>query len=267
MSLLPRPSGSGRGFVLRAWPTGETSVVAAVLVDGVGLLRLLAKGAREQHSRLRPLVQPGRLADLEFSLDPARELQYLRGGTVVLDPLAVSPTLERSVYLLAALEIIDCCRPGHGHETGLFTLCEAYVEVLSCADPGREAALYYAFEIALLELLGVRPELEICTHCGARREQAADGVAWLSPAAGGLVCGDCADAGAEVGGAAVTRRLTPADLAAWPELAAAPRVWPVQPLAREAARNWGVMLHRFLEYHLPGYRLPASLALLRGQPR
>jgi hypothetical protein len=26
------------------------------------------------------------------------------------------------------------------------------------------------------------------------------------------------------------------------------------------------MLHRFLEYHLPGYRLPAALDLLRAGP-
>lgn len=258
MSLLPRPVASGRSLVLRTWPTGETSVIASVLVAELGLLRLVAKGARLQASRLRPLVQPGRLAELEFSLDPARDLQYLRGGSLLLDPLAGAPTLERSACLLGALEIIDRCRPGDGHEEGLFTLCEAYVQVLSCADPGCETAHFYAFEIALLELMGIHPQLQACAQCATPRAEAPGG-SWLSPAAGGLVCGSCAANGAVAG----ARPLTEAALAAWDDLSAAPAAWPPAPLTRTVARDWGVMLHRFLEYHLPGYRLPAALALLR----
>ena len=78
--MLPQPTGSGRGLILRRWPAGETSVVAAALVEGHGLLRLLAKGARQMRSRLRPLVEPGRLVDLEFTLYRDRDLQCFRGG-------------------------------------------------------------------------------------------------------------------------------------------------------------------------------------------
>jgi len=260
VSVLPRPAASGRGLVLRIWPTGETSVIASALTAEHGLVRLMAKGARQTRSRLRSLVQPGHLADLEFSLDPDRDLQYLRGGSLVLDPLADSATLERTAYLLAALEIVDRCRPGHGHEAGLFALCEDYVQVLSCADTGREAALYYAFEIALLDLQGVRPQLEDCTQCARDRDDLAGGALWLSPAAGGLVCADCATGG----GAAGARPLTDAALGVWNELASAPQGWPALDMSRSIARDWGVMLHRFLEYHLPGYRLPTALDLLRA---
>jgi DNA repair protein RecO (recombination protein O) len=260
VSVLPRPAASDRGVVLRVWPTGETSSVASVLTAEHGLVRLLAKGARQTRSRLRPLVQPGRLVELEFSLDPARELQFLRGGGLLRDPLAAAPTLEKSAYLQAALELVDRCRPGHGHEAGLFPLCHGFLEVLSCAGPGREAALFYAFETALLELLGTGPELAGCVHCGRDRDDLAGGGLWFSPAGGGLVCGDCARAQ----GVAGARPLTAESLALWPELTAAPRRWPDRTLPRAVARDWGVMLHRFLEYHLPGYRLPAALALLRA---
>jgi DNA repair protein RecO (recombination protein O) len=253
-------------LVLRTWPSGETSVIASTLTAAHGLVRLMAKGARQTRSRLRPLVQPGRLVELEYSLTEGRELQYLRDGSLVLDPLAVGATLERTAYLLAALEIVDRCRPGHGHESGLFDLCQRYVQVLSCADAGVEAALYYAFEIALLDLQGVRPLLDACTQCGRSLDDLADGALWLSPAAGGMVCASCAHGGAAAG----ARPLTETALAVWVELACAPAGWPTRSLARSTARDWGVMLHRFLEYHLPGYRLPAALDLLRagggGQP-
>ena len=260
MSVLPRPAGSGRALVLRTWPSGETSVIASTLTAEHGLVRLMAKGARQIRSRLRPLMQPGRLVDLEFSLTEGRDLQYLRDGSLVLDPLTDGATLERTAYLLAALEIIDRCRPGHGHESGLFALCQDYVQVLSCAEAGSETALYYAFEIALLDLQGVRPLLAACTQCVRSLEELAGGALWLSPAAGGLVCAGCASGG----GAAGARPLSTAALAVWVELARAPATWPELDLGRSTARDWGVMLHRFLEYHLPGYRLPAALDLLRA---
>lgn len=259
MSLLPRPTGSGRGLILRRWPAGETSAVVSALIDGHGLVRLVGKGARLARSRLRSLVEPGRLVDLEFSLYPGRELQYLRGGGLVLDPLAGSPTLERTAYLLSALELVDRLRPGDGQEEGLFELCQAFVQALSCAGAGREAGLFYAFEIGLLELLGLQPQMEACVRCGTGAASMAERVGWLSPAAGGLVCGACAAGGQIVGALS----LTAMHLAIWTDLAAAPASWPEACLPREMVRDWGIMLHRFLAYHLPGYRLPAALQLLR----
>jgi DNA repair protein RecO (recombination protein O) len=267
VGLLSRPTASSRALVLRTWPTGETSLVVSALTCDHGLVRLMAKGARQTRSRLRPLVQPGRVADLEFSLDPARDLQYLRGGGLVLDPLAAAPRLETTAYLLAALEIVDRCRPGDGLEAGLFALCQEYLHVLSCADAGAEAPVYYAFEIALLDLQGMRPRLAACTQCDRELATVHGGALWLSPAAGGLVCADCAGEAAMAG----ARPLPATTLEAWPELAAAPARWPDRELPRSVARDWGVMLHRFLEYHLPAYRLPAALELLRagrrGAPR
>ncbi len=262
MSLLPQPVGGGRGLILRRWPAGETSAVVSALVDGHGLLRLLAKGARQPRSRLRALVEPGRIVELEFSLQPGRDLQYLRGGGVLLDPLAGGATLEKTAYLLAAVELVDRCRFGHGHEAGLFPLCEAYVQVLSCAGAGAEAPLFFAFEVALLEILGLRPQLAVCTRCGRSVALLNGGGHWWSPAAGGLVCAGCAAAG-DVAGA---RPLGPAHLELWPQLSSAPRDWPAGAWPRALSRDWGVMLHRFLAYHLPGYRLPAALQLLRKRP-
>jgi DNA repair protein RecO (recombination protein O) len=260
VSLLPRPSGSGRGLILRRWPAGETSAVVSALIDGFGLVRLLGKGARLARSRLRPLVEPGRLVDLEFSLYSDRDLQYLRGGGLVLDPLAGSPTLEKTAYLLSTLELVDRCRPGDGHEAGLFALCQAFVQALSCAGAGSEAGLFYAFEIGLLELLGLRPQMEACVRCGTGEPAMGDRTHWLHPAAGGLVCGACAARGQVVGALPLTaehRRV-------WSGMAAAPDRWPEAGMPRRMTRDWGVMLHRFLAYHLPGYRLPAALQLLRA---
>jgi len=257
VSVVAKPVAASRAVVLRTWPTGETSVIAALLTEAHGYVRVIAKGARGARSALRPLVQPGRLVDIEFGLQPERELQYLKGGQLLLDPLLTANSLERTAYLLSALEIVDRCRPSGVTETRLFDLCRRFMEVLSSDDAGAEAPLFYAFELALLRLQGTAPVLDRCVSCDGDPARAGTGLRF-SPAAGGVVCGDCVAADPENGGRplaagvlAAMRGLTDAD-----DTAAA--------LARRPSREIGILLHGFLTYHLPGYRLPASLDLLRA---
>ena len=111
MSLLPQPVVASDALVLRTWPTGETSVVVSLLTSEYGYVRVIAKSARRPRSVLRPLTEPGRLVSVEFSLVPGRSLQYLRSGSLLLDPLGEGASLESSAFLLAALELVDRCRP------------------------------------------------------------------------------------------------------------------------------------------------------------
>ncbi len=95
MGVMSRPSASTEALVLRCWPCGETSTIASLLTREHGFVKVIAKGARGPRSQLRPLIEPGRLVNVEFSLDARRELQYLRGGGVDLDPLAWDRNLMR----------------------------------------------------------------------------------------------------------------------------------------------------------------------------
>lgn len=254
MSLLPQPAVVDAAVILRVWPTGETSVVASLLSRTHGYVRVIAKGARGQRSTLRPLVQPGRLAEVEFGMREGRELQYLRGGRLLLDPLLDSNSLERTAFLLGAVELVDRCRPGGGPEPALFAHCRGYLEMLSSCGQGGEAPLFYAFELGLLELQGVAPALDRCSACG--RGVGGGGGLRFAAAGGGVVCRSCRDAGEGRGG----RPLDAAVLEALRGLADAASP---PPLTRRVAREVGILLHEFLGHHLPQYRLPAALDLLR----
>lgn len=268
MSLLPQPVVATDAVVLRTWPSGETSLVVSLLTARCGYLRAVAKGARSAASALRPLAQPGRLIAAECSLAPARELQYLRAGQLLLDPLAgdepAAGGLERLAFLLAAVEIVDRCRPSGEREEELFALCRDFLGVLSCAPRDRAAQCFYAFELALLGLQGLAPVLGACAACAAAQPAAGAGGLWFDPAAGGVVCGACAAAGRARAGHALPRdtllalQVLPRELAGTAE---------APPPLRRVQREIGVMLHRFLGYHLPAYRLPAALDLLRPARR
>ena len=266
MSFLPKPTTSSEAWVLRAWSCGETSVIASLLTKDHGYVRVMAKGARGPRSLLRPLVEPGRLVSVEFSWDADRELQYLRSGSVQLDPLTGSPTLEGTAYLLAALELADRCRPMEGSREDrtageVFAICEEFLRVLSsdaCSDP---ALLFFAFEWELLRRHGMAPEVATCASCGIVPEELEEPVLWFSPVDGGLVCGGCVNRG----DAARGKPLGP-DALDWLRLFSrlGLRAPVDKPLARNLRRQLGTQLHRFLGYHMPGYRLPSALELLRA---
>jgi DNA repair protein RecO (recombination protein O) len=274
MGLLSRPTVSTAALVLRAWPCGETSAVVSLLTRDHGYVKVIAKAARGPRSRLRPLIEPGRLVDVEFSLDPHRELQFLRGGEVDLDPLANGATLERSAFLLGALELVDRCRPqvtlgSPGEDLGasadLFEVCSRYVRMLSSRTCSRPDLLFFAFEWELLARHGIAPELSACVACGRERAELDGEVLRFHSPEGGIVCGPCALAARGSGGQA----LTPAALGHLLEMArtgigldGALAEGPALP--RPTRRELGTLLHRFLGYHLPGYRLPAALDLLRA---
>lgn len=267
MALLPQPSVSTDAVVLRVWPCGETSVIASLLTRQLGFVRLLAKAARRPRSTLRPLVEPGRLVNVDFSLNTNRELQYLRSGSVNLDPMTAGINLERSAYLLSALELVDRCRPaqaadGASSAEDLFAVCDAFIRMLSSGAQVGPARLFFAFEWQLLRQHGVDPEVTCCCSCGESTSEGNNGhVMWFSPSEGGLVCGSCGRNGA--GRPLSTTALNEFNAYNTGVFMDGNK----EDMNRALRREVGAHLHRFLGFHLPGYRLPTALDLLRPVKR
>ncbi len=251
-------------MVLRTWPCGETSVIASVLSRELGFVRLIAKAARRPKSQLRPLVEPGRLVNVHFSLDSQRELQYLRSGSVLLDPMSFGPDLEDSAFLLAALELVDRCRPvqaadGGGSATELFGVCDAFIRVLSCDSESDPARLFFALEWQLLRNLGLAPEVALCSSCG--QVLGRKGVLWFHSAEGGLLCSGC---GCQGGGFPLSREAL-AEFSLYDS--GMVFVGNRNSMKKSLRREIGAHLHRFFGFHVPGYRLPTALDLLRPVKR
>jgi len=238
-------------------------MIASLLTASHGYVRVIAKSARRPTSAFRSVVQPGRLTNLEFTMVPNRQLQFLRAGHVLLDPLAADARLEKAALLLAVVELVDRCRPAGAREGPLFALCMDYIKVLSCAPPGEEVSLFYAFELSLLALQGVAPTLASCSSCGNVHPVEGGSRQWFSPASGGLVCDRCrVDTGT-----ADARNLTSEVLDVLLDLEMkSDGGLQTRPLESHVARQVGILLHRFLSFHLPGYQLPSALELLRIPP-
>ena len=266
MGILPQPSVSTDAVVLRVWPAGETSVIASLLTRQQGFVRVLAKAARRPLSRLRPLVEPGRLVNVDFSLNTNRELQYLRSGSVNHDPMTCGLNLERSAFLLSALELVDRCRPRMAPDADstaeeLFAVCDAFIRMLSSSTEVGPTRLFFAFEWQLLRKHGLDPEVSCCSACGKPAlSEDGSGTIWFSAAEGGLICSFCGRGG-------VGRPLSTAALKEFNAFDTGIFLDQKEDMSRALRREVGAHLHRFLGFHLPGYRLPTALDLLRPVKR
>jgi recombinational DNA repair protein (RecF pathway) len=155
--------------------------------------------------------------------------------------------------------------PGTEAAAVLFAVCGSFVRMLSSRSCNRPALLFFAFEWDLLARHGMAPEVSACVACGGDLAETEQYSLRFNPAEGGVVCGVCSAGDAAGGGRPLGREALDhlQDMAA-AGVAMEVAAGDADPLARSMRRELGALLHRFLGYHLPGYRLPAALDLLRA---
>ena len=234
----------------------------------MGFVKVLAKAARRPRSRLRPLVEPGRLLNVEFGLDPG--------------PRAAVPARRQRAAR----------SPGRGRDPRAQRLPAGGPRAGRPLPAGRGGARPGRRGAPVRHLRGIPGGVIVGDLPPARRALLRARVAAAGTARHGAP-GRCS---APAAGRTPRRRrrrlrLVPVrPKGAWSAAAAPPAARPpgpgpwaratldllrrlgdgslagavlpeVEPATRREA---GILLHRFLGYHLPGYRLPAALDLLRA---
>jgi len=242
---------SDHGLVLRVHKLRETSKIVSLFGRGEGRVRLVAHGGRGPHHRFGASLEVGNEVDVVFSLAAGRELGTLREASLRQAWIAGTGRLEAFATGLAVVELLDRVLPDGARDAGLYGDAVAALSAVTQAR-GRAAALaaFYAFELALLARLGLRPDLAACTRCA---RPAGEVPAVLELHAGRLACAACVSGG-------------PGRLAVSTEVAAALAALGIgdSPLdAPRTRRAVGLVLHRLLGIHLEAYRYPRSLALLK----
>lgn len=237
--------------VLRTYPLGETSLIVVLLCREDELLRCVAKGGRSTGSKFRGYLEPGSALSCVVQL-ARREggLHFLRDVSLRGRPPRHATTLESLALRLAPLELA-LRSSGEEVPAGLFDLLE---ETLALFDDGAQPgfAPFFGFEAALLDLHGLRPSLDNCGVCGDRLGSAS--ICFLG-GEGLFACHRCGVGGIELasrdcGGLLSVFQKRPGDLV---ELA----------LDEKERRQIGRILHLALKRHLPCYRIPRSLEMLR----
>ena len=176
---------------LKKTPLGEADLIVTLYSRDHGKLRAVAKGARRSTSKLVGHLEP--LTLLQLSLAQTRSLDIITQAEIVenFTPLKGDlNAISRSLYLA---ELVD----GFGSEANPnLALYHLALETLDAIgrSPDSEWPLRY-FELHLLEVSGLMPELYHCVEC---RRQFTPGQHRFSPDLGGALCLDCTPGDAQI---------------------------------------------------------------------
>ncbi len=240
-----------RARVLRTYALGETSLIVQMLCAEEGLRRGVAKGARDPKSKFRGLLEPGTPLEVVLYLKGKEGLHLIKEISLSGPMPPTSARLESLALRLAGLELAGAGAQNDEPLDGLFELLEDYLSVFE--DPKEDGFHpFFAYEASLLELHGSLPSLEECALTGRPLE--GPPVMFL-PGEGAFAL-----AGEDSEGMDLAQPDWDCLVSLFQNIPSALRGRVMEP---EMRRRMGRILHLSLSRHLPGYRLPRSLEMLR----
>src|SRR5689334_3481139 len=188
---------AGRGYkteavVLRSFRLGEADRVLHLYTLARGRVGAVAKGARKTKSRFGARLEP--LSHVELVLhEGGGELQTVTGVDLVRSHRAAREDPYRLSVGLIGLEAMLRLFSEQERNERAFEALTRFLDVLDEAPAAGDHALDplgLSFQLKLLWLSGYLPHLRDCAECGAAEDLIA-----YSPAAGGVVCRECARTG------------------------------------------------------------------------
>ena len=185
------------GIVLRSQPFGEADRIITLLTRPEGKVRAVARGVRQTRSRLMGSTQLFTYGS--YLLVRGRsDLETLSQGEIRESLRRLREDLDLMAYASYACELVDRMMVEREPDEFVFGLVLAVLRQMEAGSPPFGLVRY--LELALLDRLGYRPELDGCLRCG---KAWSPGNGWgIDGEAGGLICPEC-------GTAPTVRRLSP----------------------------------------------------------
>jgi DNA repair protein RecO (recombination protein O) len=169
-------------IVLRSYPLREADLLVTFFTRTEGKLRGVARAAKKSKRRFGGALEPLTHVTLHFEERAGQELVRLDACDVIDSPLASQVDYPRAVALGHVAELLDELLPDREAHDDIFRLALA---VLAELRPGTVWAPVTYFNLWLVRLVGLLPELEECVACGAVLN---GGRAYFHPLADGLLC-------------------------------------------------------------------------------
>ena len=171
-------------IVLGRMDLGEADRILTLYSRQFGKLRVIAKGARRPLSRLGPHLEYFSRARL--MLVRGRELDVVTGAETEDAHLAIRDDLDAFGHASHMVEILTRMTEDRQENVAVFDLLASSLRLLADGlDPFHVTRHY---ELALLMLLGYRPELYRCVECHAGLTQAPH---HFAVGLGGYLCERC----------------------------------------------------------------------------
>lgn len=174
-------------IVLRKTDYSNTSVVCNVFTREMGRMGLIAKGIKRGGTAYEAEPELFTINDVVFSLRAEGGMGTLTEAAVIDDMRGIGKKVERFWAACYAAELLLDLT---AEFQPLPEVYEAAAAALRAVARGQKmSAIVFAFEMALLKLLGHEPRMGECVECGRRRSKGRD--AAFSALKGGFLCDDC----------------------------------------------------------------------------
>ncbi|RKX26743.1 MAG: DNA repair protein RecO [Candidatus Zixiibacteriota bacterium] len=232
--------------ILRMFNWSESSRTVLFFSREHGKLPLVDRGGRSLKSK-RGRLQPFARMQLTFYSSRKESSGYISDVEIVeAFPLDKEGTLGRLAYGSAACELLYLLLPEKEAHQDLYSYLLSYFRKLSEIDKKFLPALFLAFFLRSMSLLGYHPSLGYCSGCRKEvgRFEKNDAKQMFSPERGGIVCPSCQKAGERYIGLSADglRLLSSLQQASLPEAA-------VVPIGFQEATNLVETLAEFLRFH------------------
>ena len=175
------PLKQSEAIVLRSYPLREADLLVTLFTRTEGKVKGVAKAAKRSKRRFGGALEPLTYVRLYWEDRERQELARLDSCDVLDSPLVETVDYPRAVALGYVAEVLEQVLPDRDPNDALFRLA---VSVLGQVRAGAIWMPLTYFDLWLVRLAGLLPELGECIECGA----ALNGRAYFHPLAEGLMC-------------------------------------------------------------------------------
>ena len=152
-------------IVLRSYNLAESDRIVLCLTRTAGLIRGVAKGARRMKSRFGAALEPFTLVKLAFYEKENRELVTISTAEILKSRFDLAAEIDGADVLAYIGELVSEFAPPHEANEKMFRMVAACIDALAALPhAGRPISRY--FEVWLLRLAGLFPDVRSCGECG-----------------------------------------------------------------------------------------------------
>jgi DNA repair protein RecO (recombination protein O) len=174
-------------IILKTYPLGEADRIVAFFSRDHGKLRGVANGARRMKNRFGASLEPLAHSRLMFFEKENRDLVRIQSADLLDSPMKIFQDYDRAVFAGQIIELVDRFLPEHEPHDAAFRLVRMTARALEQGCSIEFAACY--FEVWMLRLAGVFPDLFYCSACTRKLE--AEDERFLAPGLQAVICSGC----------------------------------------------------------------------------
>ncbi|MBO4353002.1 MAG: DNA repair protein RecO, partial [Eggerthellaceae bacterium] len=156
---------SARALVLRKTLMGESDLALSLLAENGEKLRCVAKGARKPTSTFSSRLELYSVVDIHCVR--GKSLAIIKEARLVNPHAALRSDIVYNACAAPIAELLDAVAHEDLAVAQLFPMACSAFEHIAIASPAQALSICAAQLLKTLAVLGFRPSLDRCVHCGS----------------------------------------------------------------------------------------------------